>query len=123
MVDNVYKLNTRNWQHCIGSVGEVVTDEADVEQCYEVIFSTQVGTVPFNPNLGWDILQFHGQPIIQVEGKMRTALLTALNKQEPRAVAQSVNFDYDEADNGHLIAEIDFVMKSTGETRRKVYAL
>lgn len=123
MVDNIYKLDTKNWSHRLGSVGEVATDVEDIEQCYEVIFSTQIGTVPFNPNLGWDILAYHAQPITQVGGKMRTALLTALNKQEPRAVAQSVNFSYDSADNGQLIAEIEYVIKSTGETRRKVYSL
>lgn len=119
MVDNINKLNTKNWSHKLNSIGEVVMDAEDIEQCYEVIFSTRIGTVPFNPNFGWDILAYHGQPITQVGGKMRTALLTALNKQEPRAAAQSVVFDYGGADNGQLIAEVEYVIKSTGETRRR----
>ncbi len=123
MTDNINKLNTKNWQHRLGSVGEVVTDADDVSQCYEVIFKTQIGSVPFNPNLGWDILAYLGRPINEVEGKMRTDLLSALNLQEPRAYAQAVKFSYDDGDNGHLSAEVEFVMKDSGLLRSEVYTL
>lgn len=123
MVDNIQKLNTKNWSHRLNSVGEVVTDAEDVAQCYEVIFKTQKGTVPFQPNFGWDILAYYGQPLNIVGGRMRTALLTALNKQEPRAYAQTVSFDYEDGADGRLIAEVEFLMKDTGIARKETYKL
>ena len=123
MVDNIQKLNTKNWSHRLGTVGEVVTDADDVAQCYGVIFKTPKGTVPFNPNLGWDVMEYLGKPLNIVGGKMRTALLSALNKQEPRAFAQTVKFDYENGANGHLIAEVEFVMNDTGISRKETYTL
>lgn len=118
---NIYKIPTKNWQHKIGSIGGIVTEADDIEQCYEVIFKTRLGSVVLNPNLGWNVMQYLGKPLNLVESKMRSALLKALNQQEPRAAATSAKFSYGSADDfaaGHLTVEIEYVLFSTNETYR-----
>lgn len=121
MTENIYKLNTRNWQHKLNSIGGIVTDADDIEQCYEVIFKTPKGSVVLNPNIGWDFMQYLGKPLNLVESKMRSALLKELNLQEPRAVVTSIKFSYGSADDfaaGHLSVEIEYIIFSTNEAYR-----
>lgn len=116
---SIYELNTKHWQHKLNTIGAHVCDADDVAQCYEIIFKTQKGTVVFNPNLGWDFMEYLGKPLNLVANKMKTALLKALNLQEPRAKALSVQFSYGTAEdfaNGHLSVEIEFMLILTNET-------
>lgn len=119
IIKSIYELNTKHWQHKLGTIGEVVTDADDVAQCYEIIFKTQKGTVVFNPNLGWDVMEYLGKPLNLVESKMKPTLLKALNQQEPRAKALSAVFSYGTAEdfaNGHLTVEIEYELKLNNET-------
>ncbi len=124
--ENIYKLNTKHWQHKLGTIGELATDADDVLQCYEVIFRTPIGSCVLNPNLGWDSLEYLGKPLNLVESKMRPALMRALTQQEPRASVDLINFSYGSAEdfaNGHLTVEITYTIKLTGETRKGVITL
>lgn len=89
-VKNVKALNTTNWQHKRNTIGGVVTDLDDIEQCYETICNVQKGSVVHNPNLGWNILKYIDRPITQVRTQIQKDLLTELNYQEPRATVSSV---------------------------------
>lgn len=124
--ENIYKLNTKHWQHKLNTIGELVTDADDILQCYEVIFRTPIGSCVLNPNLGWNSLEYLGKPLNLVESKMRPALMLALTQQEPRASVDAVNFSYGSAEdfaNGHLTVEITYTIKLTGETRKGVITL
>lgn len=123
---NIYKLNTKNWQHKLGTIGDIATDADDVLQCYEVIFRTPIGSCVLNPNLGWNVLEYLGKPLNLVESKMRPALMRALTQQEPRASVDLISFSYESAEdfaNGHLTVEITYTIKLTGETRKGVITL
>lgn len=126
MTENIYNLNTKNWQHKIGTIGELVTDTDDILQCYETIFKTQKGTVVCNPNLGWDFISYLAKPLNTIKNKMEVTLLQALNQQEPRAIATSAKFSYNSADDfaaGHLSVEITFIPNITKETNQGVFTL
>lgn len=126
MIKNIYKLNTKNWQHKVGTIGELVTDADDILQCYEVIFKTPKGSVVLNPNLGWDVIEYLGKPLNLVESKMRPALMQAFIIQEPRAIPQDVKFSYSSSDdfaNGHLTVEVILMVALTGEIRKGTFTL
>lgn len=126
MIKNIYKLNTKNWQHKAGTIGELVTDADDILQCYEVIFKTPKGSVVLNPNLGWDVIEYLGKPLNLVESKMRPALMQAFIIQEPRAIPQDVKFSYSSSDdfaNGHLTVEVTLMVALTGEIRKGTFTL
>jgi phage baseplate assembly protein W len=83
------QLKTKNWQHKLGTIGGVVVDLDDIGQCYEVIFATTKGSIPFNPDLGLDLIDF-------IDGDMNISLLKKhiteeLNRQEPRASVVGVD--------------------------------
>lgn len=105
---NIYKIPTKNWQHKLNSIGEVVTELEDIEQCYKVIFKTRKGSVVLNPNLGWNFLDYLDVPLNLVEAKMRIALLKELNYQEPRAKAIDAKFSYTDAKSGKLSVKITY---------------
>lgn len=107
-IENIYKLNTTHWSHKLGTIGEIVKDIDDIKQCYSVIFATQKGSVLLNPNLGWNIRKYFGQPLNIVGKEMRTELLKELNYQEQRAKVQDVFLFYDQVDKGKLKARIKF---------------
>lgn len=115
-IENIYKLNTTNWSHKLGTIGGIVKDIDDIKQCYAVIFSTQKGSVLLNPNLGWNIRKYFGQPLNIVGKQMKTEVLKELNYQEQRAKVQDVFLFYDEADKGKLKAQIKFQYIDTTET-------
>lgn len=117
---NIFKINTKNWQHKIGSIGEVVTEIEDIEQCYEVIFKTRKGSVVLNPNLGWNFLDYLDVPLNLVEAKMRTALLKELNYQEPRAKVIDASFNYENAQSGKLSVKITYQYNGDTYTTREM---
>lgn len=126
MTKNIYKLNTKNWQHKLNTIGDIATDEDDILQCYEVIFKTPIGSCVLNPNLGWNSLEYLGKPLNLVESKMRPALMRAFLIQEPRAIPQDVKFSYGSADDfasGHLTVEITLKVALTGEIRKGTFTL
>lgn len=124
--ENIYKLNTKHWQHKAGSIGELAIDADDILQCYEVIFKTPKGSVVLNPNLGWDVIEYLGKPLNLVESKMRPALMQAFIIQEPRALPQDVKFSYGSSDdfaNGRLTVEVTLMVGLTGEIRKGTFTL
>lgn len=117
---NIYKIPTKNWQHKLGTVGEVVTELEDIEQCYEVIFKTRKGSVVLNPNLGWNFLDYLDIPLNLVEHKMRTSLLKELNYQEPRAKAVNAIFNYKNAQSGKLSVKVTYQYQNGTYTTREI---
>lgn len=101
-----------NWQHKINTIGEIVTDAEDVGQCLETIATTQKGSVPHNPNLGWDFMKYQDKPVNIVTPKMKLELSNAFKTQEPRAEINSLEFSYKDSGNGHLYVNIFYSFKN-----------
>ena len=121
IVKDVRQLKTKYWQHKAGTIGEVVTEAEDIGQCLETIAKTEKGTVPHNPNLGSNMMQFQDKPLNVVAPKMKVVLMKDFNVQESRASIDSIEFYYTAAKNGHVDVKIAYTIKTTGEkTTREI---
>lgn len=108
-VQDIRQVTTKNWQHKLGSIGEIVTEIEDIEQCFDTIFKTRKGSVVLNPNLGWDMLKYLAKPLNnKLTAKMRVELMRELNLQEPRANVKNILFDTTNFAEGHLSVTIQY---------------
>lgn len=112
---NITDLKTKNFQHKRNTVGEIVTDLDDIQQCYENIFALTKGEVPLAPNLGADILEAIGKNPDEAMRIVKTIAFKELPKQEPRGEILSVKSSYDT--NGKLKVKIHFRSKITQAER------
>lgn len=108
-------LTTRNYQHKRNTIGEIVTDLDDIEQCYETILALSKGEIPLAPNLGTDILNAVGESPDDAIKIIKTIVLKELPLQEPRGEVISVSHTYDT--NGKLKIKIHFRSKITQAER------
>lgn len=129
-VKNIKTLETTNWQHKRGTIGGIVTDLDDIEQCYETICNVKKGSVVHNPNLGWDILKYIDKPISQVRNPIRKELMDELNYQEPRATVTDIKvLEVKPEDTmkkfakGNLTIHIFFTLKNSTVTNAKEVSL
>ncbi len=88
-------LNTNYWQHKAGTIGGIATDLEDIGQCYETIIGLNKGDVPYQPNLGANIIQAIGENPAETDRIVRALLMTELPKQEPRGKIKNIITDYD----------------------------
>lgn len=115
----ITKLKTKHWQRKLNSIGEIVTDIDDIAQCYDIIFSTPKGSVPFLLNLGTDIIDAIGQNPEKAKQTITTILIKELPLQEPRAEVSDIKTNFNE--NGKLEVCVTFKSKLTNEERTKTY--
>lgn len=118
-MNNIKDIQTPYWQKKRGTIGEVVTDMDDIEQCYDNIFNITKGGVPFQPNIGSNILEALGQKTQDALQIVKTLISEEFSIQEPRAEVVSVSTEYDE--NGKISVFVTFQSKSTKEERSKKY--
>lgn len=118
-MQNIKDINTKYWQKKRGTIGEVVTDLDDIEQCYNNIFNIIKGEIPFKPNIGTNIIEAIGQKPKDAINIVKTIILKEFSIQEPRAEIVSVNSSYDE--NGKINITVRFQSKLTQEERSIKY--
>ena len=109
-MDDITTLNTNYWQHAAGTYGDVVCDLEDVWQCYETIMGLNKGDVPYQPNLGANLIKAVDETGYEAGKKVRALLLTELPKQEPRGTVKDISTAFDE--NGKLTVTVTFCLKS-----------
>jgi len=116
---NINEISTNNWQHKRNTIGEVVTDLDDIEQCYDTIFNVSKGSIPLQPNIGTNIIEAIGQKPANALVIAKTIILKDFTTQEPRGEITSINSSYDE--NGLIVIDVTFQSKLTKEERNKKY--
>lgn len=121
MTQDIKQLDTTNWQHKIGSVGEIVIDTDDIEQCYETILNVSPGSIPFIPLLGASLLNLIDQPSDRAVSKIKHNIKNALNIQEPRATV--TNIDISSKTPGIIEFFIEYQDKLTNTQRRKTVTI
>lgn len=109
-MDDITTLHTNYWQHKAGTYGEVVCDLEDVWQCYETIMGLNKGDVPYQPNLGANLIKAVDEPGADAERIVKALLLTELPKQEPRGKVKNVSSEYNE--DGQLKVTVTFSLVS-----------
>jgi phage baseplate assembly protein W len=110
---NVLEIQAQNFQHKLGTIGEVVENYEDIEQCYETILTTLKGTIPFDPTFGYDLIDLIDKPVDKVISFHKTNIQTELNRQEPRATVVLV--DITPVEVGSLEISIQYL--PIGETQ------
>lgn len=116
---DIKKLKTKNWQHKIGSIGEIVSDLDDIEQCYQNIINISKGQIPLAPNLGTDILDAIGENPEDAAKITEAILLKELPLQEPRGEIISLSITLKDIEK--LCVKIHFKSILTNEERTKEY--
>ena len=77
---------------------------ADITENLNVLFSTSVGTVPFDRDFGLD-MSFLDQPLEKAKALLMVEYLKKIKKYEPRIKLQKVIFTSDPL-NGQLQAKV-----------------
>lgn len=112
---DIKDLKTKNWQHKKDTIGEVITDLDDIQQCYENIFALSKGEVPLAPNIGTDIIEAIGENPDNADKIIKTIVYKEFPIQEPRAEVISVKTSCNA--NGKYKAQIHFRSKITQAER------
>ena len=115
----ITEITTQNWQKKRGTIGEIVTDLDDIEQCFDNIFNISKGEIPLQPNIGTNIIEAIGQKTDNALQIAKTLILKEFETQEPRAEVVSVKTSYD--DNGKIEIFVTFQSKLTKEERSKKF--
>lgn len=116
---NINEVKILFWQKKRGTVGEIVTDLDDIEQCYDTIFNTVKGEIPFQPNIGTNIIEAVGRKPKEALQIAKTIILKEFAIQEPRAKIVSISSSFDE--NGQIVIFVKFQSTLTKKERSKKY--
>lgn len=118
-MQNIHEIETLYWQKKRNTIGEVVTDLDDIEQCYDNIINIVKGEIPFQPNIGTNIIEAIGQKPKDALQIIKTIIFKEFAIQEPRGKVISISAQYDES--GKIEIYVVFQSKLTNEERGKKY--
>lgn len=108
----------------VSGQGELVQGVDDVNQCLNIILTTQQGTDPLRPDFGVDLLSWIDKPQTIVAAGLVPAIIRSIADYEPRIDLRRVN--YTAAINGQLMFGIAWTFKDDllyigGATERQTY--
>ena len=112
---NTKTLNTQNWQHARDTIGGVVTEIEDIEQCIETICTCEKGKVIHNPELGLAMNEFIDKPVNVSLPAIRRMIKSELQIQEPRIKIDTVTINAD--DNGFMTIKTTYVFENILRTK------
>jgi phage baseplate assembly protein W len=104
--------------------GEIalVSGNVDIEQSIRIILGTRPGERVMRPTFGCRAYELMFDPISATTiSLLQEYVYDALRMWEPRIDVLSVDVTSDEGNNGALMAEIEYEVKATHDTRSIVY--
>lgn len=104
--------------------GEIalVSGNVDIEQSIRIILGTRPGERVMRPTFGCRAYELMFDPISATTiSLLQEYVYDALRMWEPRIDVLSVDVNSDEGNNGALMAEIEYEVKATHDTRSIVY--
>lgn len=90
----------------IGS-GFTAEELADVKRCLETLFAIRAGSQPLDRDLGIDYDGILDYPVSVAENMLSLEIIEKVEKYEPRAEVQSIDFETDLS--GRVRARVHFV--------------
>lgn len=96
-------INSSNWSMSTSTDGAVVKDLADLAQQVQNALVTQKGSVPFDPDLGFDIQKLVDKPVSFVIPNGKLGILDAIEYAVPLVEIDRVEHQYLPADPAHVI--------------------
>lgn len=91
---NVQEIETNNWQKQRNTIGGIVTEDEDIEQCMSTILETIKGECPLQPNIGSNFIEAIGENLQDAEQIIKTIIFKEFPIQEPRAKIIKVTSQY-----------------------------
>lgn len=79
-------ITARWWSPALNRPGEIVTDEADINQALGIIFTTPKGADPHRPSFGCDLERLLDRPVNEIIARLPAALIEACQLWEPRVI-------------------------------------
>lgn len=96
--------------------------ERDIEQSIRIVLETVPGERVMRPEFGCHAKQLLFAPKnAATQGLLMNYVTSALTRWEPRIEVSAVNVIDDTKDDGAWIVEINYIIKSTHDTRSIVY--
>ncbi|MDJ0715448.1 MAG: GPW/gp25 family protein [Prochloraceae cyanobacterium] len=101
---------------------EMVSDEEDIHQSLEILFSTRPGERLMQPDFGCELSQFLFEEISQslITG-IRGIISDAIIYHEPRIKLNNLDISESKAISGLLLISIDYTIRSTNSRFNLVY--
>ena len=104
-----------------GAVALAHADE-DVRQAIMLVLGTAPGERPMRPEFGCRLQEFVFDGVdAYTMGRLREAVLDALERWEPRIDVFDIRIDLSELDAGRLLLDIDYRLRATNDVRNLVY--
>ena len=91
MSQRIDDIHSADWSPQVGNPGEVVEDNADIEQCIGIILNTRKGSVSHRPLFGCDAWQYLDQPLTRAVPAIVNEVVSALELWEPRITVSGVS--------------------------------
>lgn len=93
-----------------------ITNEVAIRRAIKNLILTPVGSKPFNPDYGTDVGNFlFSTPDGLTELGFRESIIEAINRFEPRAIVDSVNFNYE---NNDVQIIVSYTIRNLGQRDR-----
>lgn len=116
-MQNINEITTNNWQKKANTIGEIVTEIEDIEQCFDTILHVAKGECPLQPNIGSNLIEAIGEDPKNASQIIKTIIFKEFPIQEPRAKVINVNIFADDDDIFKLIAEVKWQYIKTKEEK------
>jgi phage baseplate assembly protein W len=84
MATRIDDITSADWSPLLGSPGDVVEDQADIEQCIDIILGTRKGSDPHRPLFGCDAWIWLDTPPAIAVPNIVAEVVDALELWEPR---------------------------------------
>lgn len=100
----------------------LVEGREDVEQAIGIILATAPGERPMRPEFGCDLHRMVFERLnAATTSRMERAIRAALHRWEPRIEVEAVSFEIGDPDNGQLLIDIGYRLRTTNSRRNLIY--
>lgn len=107
---NINEITSQDWQPKLDSIGEVVEDIDDINQCISIILTTGKGSVPHNPEFGSNVWMWIDALIDEARPNIIKESIDAIEQWEPRVDISRITVNYDES---NIILSVYWIFKDT----------
>ena len=104
-----------------GSIS-LVRDQREIEESIHLILATSPGERPMRPEFGCSVHDYVFAPAdAATAGDIAYAVRVALDRWEPRITLENVIVNFDGADAGVLLIDVQYTIRGTNDPRNLVF--
>ncbi|MBT2551999.1 MULTISPECIES: GPW/gp25 family protein [unclassified Arthrobacter] len=104
-----------------GSIA-LVRDQREIEESIHLILATSPGERPMRPEFGCSVHDYVFAPAdAATAGDIAYAVRVALDRWEPRITLENVIVNFDGADAGVLLIDVQYTIRGTNDPRNLVF--